>query len=544
VALITELDDRTLVEQHRAGDEDAFRRIVERHHRSLYANALRRLGDPVLAEDAVQEAFLRAFRNLDRFDGAYHLDAWLHRIVTNTCHDIGRRQGRDTRLFDRACTTVEVEAPAADEGLDLSPRDQLTDALDQLPESYREVLLLRFVDEMSYEDVALKAGISEENARARVSRGRTMLKRMMSSTSALLVWAIPPLRRSQAQLTGSEADVANQAAGQVQAITGLTNIASTAAPSVQTASGFSHLSSLAAQAGPTIAQTLPTVTTSGSTLGKAAVAVGIAASMAIPTGVAVDRARNKPAPPAAAPVLDEAEDPAPSAVTASPDTTVAAPSSSVPDTSVEALASGGPEVLSGTSNDATSTTEASTPTTVAEQPSTTTPSAPVPDGTSTPTEPAEEQPVEETSPPAAPTPGKLTAEGLAVAEAGDRIELSGPIALAVGEYSFTGQVTGKLLIADAGAKSQGERQVQVSELKLHFDDGTVATLLVSGTAVVTNDAGSTVYGLTLVYDLERAADFGLDDEGQLTGRLEVKKDQGSLTLDIPGAPADDATAAS
>ncbi|HEU5083250.1 MAG TPA: sigma-70 family RNA polymerase sigma factor, partial [Acidimicrobiales bacterium] len=175
MALITELDDRTLVERHRAGDEDAFRRIVERHHRSLYANALRRLGDPVLAEDAVQEAFLRAFRNLDRFDGAYHLDAWLHRIVTNTCHDIGRRQGRDTRLFDRACTRVETQAPAADEEFDATPRDELTDALDQLPESYREVLLLRFVDEMSYEDVALKAGISEQNARARVSRGRTML---------------------------------------------------------------------------------------------------------------------------------------------------------------------------------------------------------------------------------------------------------------------------------------------------------------------------------------------------------------------------------
>ena len=76
MALITDVDDRTLVERHRAGDPDAFHRIIVRHHRSLYSNALRRLGDPAAAEDAAQDAFIRAFRNLERFDGDYHLDAW------------------------------------------------------------------------------------------------------------------------------------------------------------------------------------------------------------------------------------------------------------------------------------------------------------------------------------------------------------------------------------------------------------------------------------------------------------------------------------
>ena len=283
MALITELDDRTLVEQHRAGDPDAFRRIVSRHHRSLYSNALRRLGDPNAAEDAVQDAFLRAFRNIERFDGDYHLDAWLHRIVTNTCHDIGRRRGRDSRLFDRACTEVDVDVPPADEAIEAAvPVAEINQALDALPESYREVLVLRFVDELSYADVAEQAGISEENARARVSRGRNMLKRMLTSTSALIVWAIPPLRRQGQLGGGTSSEVANQAAAQVH---GLATIATTApAPT----SAFTQVSGIIAQAGPAIATAAPAVSTSAPTF-KAAVAMGIAATVAIPAGVAVDR---------------------------------------------------------------------------------------------------------------------------------------------------------------------------------------------------------------------------------------------------------------
>ena len=98
-------------------------RSLDQQRHDALRNALRRLGDPAAAEDAVQDAFIRAFRNLERFDGDYHLDAWLHRILTNTCHDIGRRRGRDTRLFDRACTEVDVDEPGADEAADEAGTD-------------------------------------------------------------------------------------------------------------------------------------------------------------------------------------------------------------------------------------------------------------------------------------------------------------------------------------------------------------------------------------------------------------------------------------
>lgn len=545
MALITDLDDRTLVEQHRAGDPDAFRRIVVRHHRSLYANALRRLGDPVAAEDAVQDAFIRAFRNLKHFDGDYHLDAWLHRIVTNTCHDIGRRRGRDTRLFDRACTEVEVEAAPADEALDAMPREQINEALDSLPESYREVLVLRFVDELSYSDVADKAGISEQNARARVSRGRTMLKRLLTSTSGLVVWAIPPLRR-HAQLGGAETEAANQAAVQVQSLASLTTIATSAPAPIST---FTQVSGIIAQAGPAIATAAPAVSTTAPAL-KAAMAVGIAASMAIPAGVAVDRAREKPLAPFASEMSDSVVEAAGAPViaeSAAPE--AASPSTSTP-VQVEAMSTGPGTVVDTTGTD---TGEASTPTTTVTPTSEPTPStsttpppadeaegetvAPAPEP-----EPAAEPSGEEAPPAAEPAPtappGQLSAS-LTVAPAGERLEVSGPMKLEIGEEVLAGQLTGKLHIAPADPKDRnGEREVYRSDLTLRLDDGRVLELTVHGFSTVTTHGNSESHALVLTFALQAPEELQLADTGTLEGTFVTERGAGELGLAIPGATQD------
>lgn len=533
MALITDLDDRTLVEQHRAGDPEAFRRIVVRHHRSLYANALRRLGDPVAAEDAVQDAFLRAFRNIERFDGDYHLDAWLHRIVTNTCHDIGRRRGRDTRLFDRACTEVDVEVAPADEAFDAMPREQVTEALDSLPESYREVLMLRFVDELSYSDVAEQAGITEQNARARVSRGRNMLKRMLTSTSALVVWMIPPLRR-QAQLTGAEAEAANQAAAQVH---GLATIAASAPAPTQ---AFNQLSGIIAQAGPAIATAAPAVSSTAPTLGKAAIAVGIAASVAIPAGVAVDRAgEQRPAPAAAAPADDdssqvavdapvELDRKAPSSQTALPAPIVAA--SSTGDATVVGAAEPTPTTVVAGTTPTSEPTGATTSPTADGEPAPTTGSTPTSPEPSTP--PAEEQP-----PPAAPVagpPGQLSAS-VAITPNGSRLTLAGPLKLEIDGEVIEGQLSGKLLVASVGKDPQAPRDVERSELFLDLADGSQLVLVVKGTSTVTQDGGTESHALDLIFTLDRAADHGLADTGTLAGTLAITGDRGELGLAIPGA---------
>lgn len=533
MALITEQDDRTLVEQHRAGDDDAFRAIVLRHHRSLYANALRRLGDPVLAEDAVQEAFLRAFRNLERFEGEYHLDAWLHRIVTNACHDLGRRQGRDTRLFDRACSAIDVESPAADEAFEVLPATDVSQALDALPASYREVLLLRFVEELSYSDVAEKAGISEENARARVSRGRNMLKRMLTSTSALVVWAIPPLRRTQL----TDADAAVHGAQQVHNVTGITNVAS----AVHTTPGFGRLTDIVAQAGPTIAGAAPTVSSSGPAV-KAAVGAALAAAVAIPTGVAVDRAREKPPRHQAAPLL--VEEPQLSApgdpVVTEPK---AAPSSETPVITVPAkmgplsAATATPtDVLTGEGEATTSsTTTEPAPTTSTSSPSTSTPpssdTSTPPPGSSTPP-PSAEQPPPPAPAPAPPT-GTLSAGTLQVTDAGaGRVDISGPITLTVGDQTFHGEISGRASVGAAEPKS--DRRSFDGDLRLTID-GTTYDLKVAGSATVTEQGNTRTLDLDLKFGLPGGGDLGLAEQGQLTGTLTLGKTTGSLELTMPGA---------
>lgn len=194
---ITDLDPKLLVEAHNGGDDHAFAQIVRAHDQGLFTHALSRLRDVQAAEDAVQETFVRAYRAMPRFEGDFHLRAWLHRILTNVCHDEGARRKRDGLLIDRVSCQEVVGGEAADvdiERLDLRP-DVVAEALGQLSDSYREALVLRYVQELSYEEVAAATGVTEGNARVRVMRGRVALKRVLTSSHAVVLGVLPWLRR-------------------------------------------------------------------------------------------------------------------------------------------------------------------------------------------------------------------------------------------------------------------------------------------------------------------------------------------------------------
>jgi RNA polymerase sigma-70 factor, ECF subfamily len=180
--------DRELVEGHKAGDTDAFAAIVKTYHAGLVGHAVRRLGDPQAAEDAVQEALLRAYRALPRFNGEYRLGPWLHRILDNVCADEGNRRRRDLTLRSR----LEALPPGADQAPDQGP--ELSEAVAALPEQYQEALYLRFVEGLPYREMAASTGISEENARARVHRARAALKKVVTG-AATAVAAFAALAR-------------------------------------------------------------------------------------------------------------------------------------------------------------------------------------------------------------------------------------------------------------------------------------------------------------------------------------------------------------
>lgn len=199
-AMALRLEDRDLVLAYQAGDDDAFAELVREYRPQLLGHARRKLGCPEAAEDAVQEALVRALRAMPRFNGNYLVGPWLHRILSNVCNDEGNRQRREGEKTERYASNDKALNPPSsieDElGLDIDDAE-LADAVDNLSEQYREALMLRFVEELSYEEVAAKAGVSEANARARVSRARSAVRAALKLAAAAPVALIGLLRRGE-----------------------------------------------------------------------------------------------------------------------------------------------------------------------------------------------------------------------------------------------------------------------------------------------------------------------------------------------------------
>ncbi len=111
-------NDLDLVQHTRAGDPDAFREIVERHSRRLFKTAYRLTGNEAHADDVVQETFLRAYRNLQRFDARSQLGTWLYRITVNCAMDLmrkeARRTARETSEDKLEMATLEAHEPRPD----------------------------------------------------------------------------------------------------------------------------------------------------------------------------------------------------------------------------------------------------------------------------------------------------------------------------------------------------------------------------------------------------------------------------------------------
>ena len=194
------LEDRDLVLAYQAGDDEAFAELVREYRPQLLGHARRKLGCPEAAEDAVQEALVRALRAMPRFNGNYLVGPWLHRILSNVCSDEGNRQRREGEKTERYASNDRAlnPPPSIEDELGLDIDDaELADAVDNLSEQYREALMLRFVDELSYEEVAARAGVSEENARARVSRARNAVRSALKLAAAAPVALIGLLRRGE-----------------------------------------------------------------------------------------------------------------------------------------------------------------------------------------------------------------------------------------------------------------------------------------------------------------------------------------------------------
>ncbi|HJW02753.1 MAG TPA: RNA polymerase sigma factor [Azospira sp.] len=177
--------EQTLVQRIVAGDRKAFELLMRRHNRRLFRLARATLRNDADAEDALQEAYIAAYRAMGQFRGAAAVGTWLSRLVLNECLGRLRRQARrdnvipmqslhdDTRVD--AMTTPDHDSP--EKALLRSElRALLERKLDALPESFRLVFVLRCVEEMSVEETAAYLEIPEATVRSRLFRARSQLR--------------------------------------------------------------------------------------------------------------------------------------------------------------------------------------------------------------------------------------------------------------------------------------------------------------------------------------------------------------------------------
>jgi len=181
-----EPDDAELVDRARRRDSEAFRVIMQRHNRRLYRIARAVLRNDGEAEDAVQEAYVRAFTHLAEFRGDASLATWLSRIVLNEALGrIRRRRGeRDLAALENPMPQADIipfplAAPPPDPERSMAQRQiqqMLEHAIDDLPDDFRTVLVARVIEDMSVEETARLLGLRAETVKTRLHRARKLLR--------------------------------------------------------------------------------------------------------------------------------------------------------------------------------------------------------------------------------------------------------------------------------------------------------------------------------------------------------------------------------
>lgn len=187
-------DDLTLVKRVRGGDQRAFKLLVERYQRKVYAVALGMLKHREDAMDVSQEAFVKVYKYLDHFKGDSSFYTWLYRITVNICIDVLRKRaggGGEPVEYDESVPMDLSEANIGALGTRLGTNPQksalrrelaekIQEALAQVPEKHRAILLLREVEGMSYEDLSRTLEIPKGTVMSRLFHARAKVQKILS----------------------------------------------------------------------------------------------------------------------------------------------------------------------------------------------------------------------------------------------------------------------------------------------------------------------------------------------------------------------------
>jgi RNA polymerase sigma-70 factor (ECF subfamily) len=171
--------ERNLVDRHRYGDASAFDDLYHRFSSMVYNLSLRLAGDPALAEDLSQEVFIRIYRGLGRFQCQSSLKTWVYRVCLNHCRTrLGRRSRRQRFELpeDPERQVADPSAGPEEDAMSSDARRVLAAALPEIDPVYREAVVLRDLEELSYVEIAAVLEIPVGTVRSRIARGRDQLR--------------------------------------------------------------------------------------------------------------------------------------------------------------------------------------------------------------------------------------------------------------------------------------------------------------------------------------------------------------------------------
>lgn len=189
------------MESARQGDQEAFERLVRAYEKRVFALTLRMCGNAEDAAEAAQEAFLAVWQGLKFFRGEASFSTWLYRLASNACVDLLRREGRHRAAAGPSLNDEELDLAAADpaptpqeaaERAEL--RQQIEAGLQQLSLEYRQVLVLREMHQLSYEEIGQTLNLDPGTVKSRISRGGSGCEKFCWKTGTF-----PPGRRLKVQ---------------------------------------------------------------------------------------------------------------------------------------------------------------------------------------------------------------------------------------------------------------------------------------------------------------------------------------------------------
>lgn len=184
-----ELNEKKLVKRIKKGDQQAFAELVTEYKDKLFNVAYRMLGNRQEAEDVVQESFLRVYSNIGQYDANYKLSTWIYRITTNLCIDRLRKKKVAVDSLDEEFTENEGQTlydrlssrePTPEEAALIQETQAVVQyAIDQLPPAYRAAIVLRYIHDLSMQEISDILQIPVPTVKTRLHRGREALKAIL-----------------------------------------------------------------------------------------------------------------------------------------------------------------------------------------------------------------------------------------------------------------------------------------------------------------------------------------------------------------------------